>query len=155
MKTIMYFSNSKYMTAEKNKLSYIIISLFILSLVSCSALIAPYNEVAYQNATNLKVESLAIMDKATGPYDDYQRVTGELMIKLKQAYEYSKGIPKNQFSAKQWEVMIDPDGGMIGGFIEKWKTSGRLNETFVIEAKGNVEKGFEEIIKLESAKIKN
>ena len=126
----------------------------LISIAACGALIAPYNETAYQNATNLKVESLALMDKATEPYSEHQEEVDELMIKIDQAYEFSKGLPKNELSTAQWEIMKDPNGHMLGGFIEKWKESETLREIFVEEVKGQVSKGFDEIIKLESLKIK-
>ena len=126
----------------------------LLMIVGCGHLIAPYNETAYQNATNLKVESLALMDKATEPYSENEQSVENLNIKLEQAYEFAKGLPKNEITAKQWWIMIDPDGNMLGGFLQKWKNDGSLNQIFVEEVKNQVSQGFDQIIELESAKIK-
>jgi hypothetical protein len=43
---------------------------------------------------------------------------------------------------------------MLGGFIKKWKNDGQLNKVFVEEMNGQVSQGFDQIIELESAKIK-
>lgn len=145
----------KVINSIRTKLLFVLFTkATLISLTACGALVAPYYETAYQNATNLKVESLALMDKATEPYSEHQEEVGKLMIKIDQAYEFSKGLPKNELSTAQWEIMKDPDGHMLGGFIEKWKESETLREIFVEEVKGQVSKGFDEIIKLESLKIK-
>ncbi len=125
-----------------------------LALAGCGHYIAPYNETAYQNATDLKVESLALMDKATEPYAENAQEVQALMIKVDQAYEFSKGIPKNDLATKQWKIMLDPKGNMLGGFIEQWKEQGQLNMVFVDEMKGQISQGYDQIIELESAKIK-
>lgn len=153
MKLYLYY---KVVNSITTKLLILLFAKAILiSIAACGALIAPYNETAYQNATNLKVESLALMDKAIEPYSEHEQEVNELMIKIDQAYEFSKGLPKNELSTKQWEIMKDPNGNMVGGFIEKWKESGKLRELFVEEVKGEVSSGFDEIIKLESKKIKD
>jgi len=125
-----------------------------LLLVSCAPIIAPYNETAYQNATNLKVESLVLMDNAIEPYSEHEESIEQLNMKIDQAYEYAKGLPNNSLTTKQWKIMIDPNGNMLGGFLIKWKNDGSLNGVFVQEAKMQVSQGFDQIIELESAKIK-
>ena len=57
----------------------LILSLALLSLAACS-LIAQYDQVAYEHATNAKVDTLALMDKATGSYSDHQKEIGALVI---------------------------------------------------------------------------
>ena len=139
---------------EINKYKYFLIIFTYIALTGCGHYIAPYNETAYQNATDLKVESLALMDNASRPYTDYTQEVQSLMIKVDQAYEFSKGIPKNDIVTKQWQKMLDPDGNMLGGFIKKWKNDGQLNIVFVEEMNGQISQGFDQIIELESAKIK-
>jgi len=46
--------------------------LYIFILNGCASLISPFNQTAYEYATSLKVEALALMDKATEPYTNHQ-----------------------------------------------------------------------------------
>lgn len=43
----------------------------LLILTACAS-ITPFSQRAYEQAVSLKVESLALMDKATLPYDHHQ-----------------------------------------------------------------------------------
>jgi hypothetical protein len=132
----------------------------ILFLVSC-ALMTGYDPTSYKTATDLKAESLILMDKATVEPDAAQLAKIEDMrVKLSKAYEYEAGKEgPNQITVKQWKTLNDPDGGLIGGFLKKWEgkkgTGEGLNPVLVTEAKGLVEDAFNEIIKIESAKVKN
>ncbi len=136
------------------KLSSLWLILSISAVTGCSSLIDKYDQVAYQNATSIKVESLALMDKATSSYSDNETAVDELIIKVDKAYEYANGRPNNEIVTKQWVIMKDPSRNLLGGFLVRWKEKGSLSKTFVIEAKKNVSFGFDQIIGLESGKIK-
>lgn len=129
--------------------------LFLLALLSggCSSLIAEYDQVAYQQATSLKVDSLAVMDKAVEQYTEHENAINELNIKVEKAYEYAKGRPKNEIITKQWHILKDPDRHLLGGFIKLWKEKGQLSALLVSEAKGNVSLAYDQIIGLESGLI--
>jgi hypothetical protein len=151
---VKLYDYKKLMNSIGTKLLLLLFTKAILiSVISCGALIAPYNETAYENATKLKVESLALMDKATEPYSEHQQEVEELMIKIDQAYEFSKGLPKNELSTKQWQILMDPDRNLFGGFIKMWKEKSTLSQPFVDNMKRQVSKGYDQIIELESAKI--
>jgi hypothetical protein len=79
-------------------------ALLVLALVVAAACgtISPYNPVAYQNAVSLKVDSLNLLEKATTPYDGHKGEVESLQRELEKAYEYAKGLPKNEVSTKQW-----------------------------------------------------
>jgi hypothetical protein len=70
------------------------------------------------------------------------------------AYEYAKGRPKNTFSARQWEILKDPERNLLGGFLKKWKDEKVLGKTFVDDAIELVGDAFDTIIGLESGKVK-
>ena len=95
--------------------------------------------------TDLKVESLTLIDKATEPYSDHEQEVQSLILKVDQAHEFAKGLPNNKLTTKQWAIMIDPNGNMLGGVLEKWKNNGQLNAVFVQEVHGQVSKGFDQI----------
>ena len=136
------------------RLSVLWLLLLSLTIGGCSLLIAKYDKVAYQQATSLKVESLALMEKATNSYSTHEGAVEELKVKVDKAYEYAKGRPKNEIITKQWSIMKDPKRNLLGGFLTRWKEKGTFSKTFVTEAKGNVSLGFDQIIGLESGLIK-
>lgn len=123
--------------------------------IACTSLIAPYNETAYENATSLKAEALALMSKATECYSNHEERVEALLVSVEQAYEFVKGIAENGESTRQWEIIKDPEGNMLGGFMKRWKKAGQLGETFVENAKDDlVGPAFDKVIRLEALKIR-
>lgn len=123
-------------------------------LAGCSNLSPPYDAVAYQAATSLKVDALRLMALAETDYPQNAEQVNKFLISLKKAYEYANGRPKNELVAKQWEIMLDPERNLLGGFLSRWKEQGRLSQIFIAGAQGNVAMAFDQIIGLESGKIK-
>ncbi len=136
------------------KLTVLWLTLWVISASGCAALIDKYDKVAYQNATSIKVDALVLMDKATEPYSQNESCVEELKIQVEKAYEYAKGRPKNEIVTKQWAIMKDPNRNLLGGFLERWKDKKTLSKIFITEAKNNISLGFDQIIGLESGKIK-
>lgn len=130
-----------------------LIFLLVIGFSSCTS-ISIFNETAYEQATSLKVEALILMDKATEPFDSHLRQVESLAASVEKAYEFAKGRPKNEISAKQWEILKDPDRNLLGGFLKRWKEESTLSRVFVNEAKLLVRDAFDTIIGLEGGKIK-
>lgn len=137
----------------RQKLAVMPLLWVVFLFVSCAPLIAPYNETAYQYATSIKAESLILMERATESYSVHSNEVDDLRLRLRQAYEFANGLPKNDLSTRQWEILIDPNRNQLGGFLKRWEDNGELNAVFVNEMKSEVEKAFDEIIRLESGKI--
>ena len=137
-------------------------TLFTLTVSTCLVLIgacappliATYSQAAYEQATSAKVESLELMDKATEPYGQHAQAVQSLTRKIDKAYEYAQGRPNNEISASQWRKLKDPDKNLLGGFFKRWKDQGRLSRTFVDNAKELISSAFDQIIQLESGKIR-
>ena len=123
-----------------------------LALLSACSLIAHYDQVAYEHATSAKVDTLALMDKATGSYDDHQKEIDALIIELNKAYEYDRGRSLNKITVAQWDVLRDPNRNLVGGFLKMWKAKGSLSTTFIAEKKLQITDAFDQIIALESGK---
>jgi hypothetical protein len=123
-----------------------------LVILSCSS-ISVYSPEAYKKAVDLKVESLNLMALATMPYTDFEDDIDFLNTELSKAYEFSKGRPENEISTKQWEILINPDGNLLGGFLKRWGEEGTLSQMFVTEMQTLVSDAFDTIIGLESGKI--
>ena len=131
------------------RVAAVLSTLLLFANVACAPLIAGYNQVAYENATYLKAESLLLMDEATQPYSQHAQQVDDLRVQLAKAYEYARGIPDNDVAARQWAILKDPKRDLLGGFLELWKRNGKLGETFVNEAKPLVAQAFDYIICLE------
>ncbi|SRR5260221_14709556 len=121
---------------------------------ACRPLISTFSPIAYEQATSLKVDAVALMGRATEPYADHRAETESLTVRLAKAYEFAKGRPNNDISAQQWRILIDSERNLLGGFLARWKNESKLSAIFVTEAKGLVSDAFDTIIGLESGKIK-
>jgi hypothetical protein len=130
-------------------------ALLLVAAAACGPSIALFSERAYNQATTLKVEALALMDKATEQFADHADEVQALRLRVDAAYEYARGRPKNELSTRQWEVLRDPERNLLGGFLRRWEQRGSLGAAFVTEAKGLIAEAFDLIIGLESGKIKS
>jgi len=130
------------------------ISIFTCCLIawSCSP-ISVFSPDAYKQAVDLKVEALNLMSFAASPYADYEEEVLYLKTELKKAYEFALGRPNNEISAGQWEILINEEGNLLGGFLKRWEVEDALSEMFVSEMQMLVSDAFDTIIGLESGKI--
>ncbi len=126
---------------------------FLILLISCTS-ISQFSQEAYNQAVTLKVESLTLMDYAVEEYSTHADNVEHLKKELRKTYEFAKGRPDNEISTKQWEILIDENRSLLGGFLKRWKDEGTLSETFVIEVQLLVNDAFDTIIGLESGKVK-
>lgn len=125
----------------------------LVSFVGCIS-ISRFDQYSYAQTTSLKVDALELMDLAVNDYSTYQKNDLEFQTKLKKVYEYEKNRPKNEITVKLWDKLIDPNGHLLGGFLNRWKNENKLNPTFIAEEKKLVGKAFDQISGLESKKIK-
>jgi len=128
--------------------------LFVCAALPACSLIAHYDQVAYEHATNAKVDTLALMDKATGSYSDHQKEVEALVNELDKAYEYDRGRQLNRITIAQWDILRDPNRNLVGGFLKMWKAKGTLSPVFVAEKKKQIADAFDQIIQLESGKMR-
>jgi len=126
---------------------------FVLFLMSCSSS-AIFNQKAYEQTTSLKVDALTLMDKAIEPYANHQAAIDGLKLNMEKAYQYCKGLPNNDETIKQWEIIIDPNRNSLMGFVHRWETQKQLKLDFINDVKGLVSDGFDAVIELESGKRK-
>ena len=129
------------------------IATLVLFVVGCAS-ISQYSHYAYIQAVNLKVDSLNLMDNGVEEFSQHEKEVKDLTLNIEKAYQYEKGRPKNDETTKMWEILKSPDRDLLGGFFTLWKKQGKLNEMYIAEKKKQIEKAFDEIIGLESGKIK-
>jgi hypothetical protein len=126
----------------------------LAAATACAPLIARFDAQAYSQAVSLKVDALALMDGAAEPYAQHEAEAKALVLKLDKAFEYAQGKPHNELSARQWQVLKDPQRHLLGGFLGRWKAESTLGHAFILEKKGQVGAAFDQIIGLESGKLK-
>lgn len=127
--------------------------LVVLSLSGCAPLIADYSLEAYKNATTLKAETQALIDKSNDTYNSHAKEVDALTTKINAAYEFAAGTPYNQLSAQQWQILRDPNGALYGAFIAEWKQRTRIPKPKAREdIKHLIGEAFDEIICLEANK---
>ena len=140
-------------TIEKNP--FTVFRTFLLAaliLTACSS-VSIYSPEAYKQAVDLKIESLNLMSFATMSYSEYEEDVTYLKTELQKAYEFAKGRPNNEISTKQWEILVDENRNLLGGFLKRWQDEETLSEMFVSEEQKIVSDAFDTIIGLESGKI--
>lgn len=130
----------------------VLLGLLLLALSACGPAISEFNARAYEQATSLKVEALALMDAATRPYSEHAEAVQQLKTDLQKAYEFAKGRPNNEISARQWRILIDAERDLLGGFLADWQEQSSFSSAFVDEKKTQVARAFDTIIELESGK---
>jgi hypothetical protein len=128
--------------------------LFLLAFAACST-ISTYDQTAYLQAVNTKVDALALMAKAVEPYTNYRNEVAQFLIELDKAYEYERGRPLNTDTIKQWNILRNPAGDLLGGFLKEWKDEGKLLPVYVERKRAQIGTAFDQIIQLESGKIKS
>lgn len=132
----------------------ILLPLLLVFSQSCSSQISLFNERAYEQAVNLKVEALYLVDRADKPYAEHEQEILELRLNLQKALEFARGRPDNEISIRQWEILIDPNRNLLGGFLARWEANGKLSPVFIMEFRSIISDSFDDIIGLESGKIK-
>lgn len=140
-------------TKLASKLKVLTFVVGFVVLAGC-ATISGFDQQAYTYTTSVKVDALNVMDLAVNDYAGHTKEVKELRTQLQKIYEYEKNRPKNEITLKQWDILLDPEGHLLGGFLKRWETQKTLSKTFVVEAKKLVDKAFDQIAGLESKKIK-
>ena len=134
------------------KSNYLLVITFFV--VGCASTISFFDQFSYKETISAKIEALALMDKAVEDYDSQKESIESVVKAMNKVYEYEKNRPKNTETTKMWEILLDPNKNLFGGFLKKWETDKKENQTFIDQAKPQVEKAFDIIIDLENKKIK-
>ncbi|WP_395044203.1 hypothetical protein [Flavobacterium sp.] len=132
-----------------------ILLLFLLSLVSCtSTKTALFDQYSYQKATELKVETSNLIDKATTSYSANKLQIDKLLLDVEKLVEYEKNKPNNEISFAMWTILNDKEKNLLAGFFKRWEEKDKLSATFSQEAKKQVLEAFDLLIQYEVKKDK-
>lgn len=131
----------------------ILVAVCVLVLSGCITT-ARFDQRAYEATVDLKVDSLVLAEQSTEPYTNHVAEAESIVIRVRKAQEYAKGIPNNDKTVAQWALVADPEGGGIVGYIEDWKEAEQFAEFEVEESLLLLAQQFDDIIALEAAKLK-
>lgn len=130
------------------------IVLFLFSLIAGCATISQFDHYAYVQSTSVKVDALNLMDLAVNDYSSQTSPVKDVEIQIQKIYEYEKNRPKNEITIGLWDKLRDPQKNLYGGFIARWKNEGTLKRAFIDNSKELVSDAFDQLLQLESKKIK-
>ena len=139
-------------TLLKNKV-VLLLALFLF-FQSCATLISPYDHYAYVQTISVKVDALNLMDLATDSFHLHKKEIAAVQTAMKKIYEYEKFRPKNEITTKMWHTLKDTSRNLFGGFIVKWEKEKVVSKTYLENKKPQIATAFDQIIELESKKIK-
>ena len=122
-----------------------------IGIISCTTT-AQFDQVAYTQITSVESDALSLMDKATEDYSTHTQEIDDVSNKIQKAYLYDKNRPNNKKAEEMWNLIIDPEGHLYGGFLARWKAESKLNTAFINEAKKKMEVNFDRLKQLESKK---
>ncbi len=141
------------------------ITIYLLTLLtlSCTPLISLYDADTFKDTTELKARCMILMTHGTEPFADYSRDADAVLASAWSLYERQKVRSQNNLTFGQWQLLMDDkvmsDKAMetkaiLPPFFERWKKEGRMGSAYVEEKRKIVERAFNEILKLESVKIR-
>jgi uridine phosphorylase len=129
--------------------------LLLLLLTGCGSSISLFDQYAYTQTTSIKVDASDVMVLATQDFQAHQKEVADLTREIRKIYEYDKNRPQNGKTVQQWDLMMDPKGGLLGGFLKEWQNKGKLDSVYVVEKITEIGLGFDQVIYLEIAKNKS
>ncbi|MCL5266866.1 MAG: hypothetical protein M1469_02035 [Bacteroidetes bacterium] len=128
------------------------LAMVVIIVAGCSFSSAVFNQRAYEQSVSLKVDALLLMDKATGPFEWSKPDVDAIKLEFAKAYEYAKGLPHNEETVAQYNIMMDTTKASFFGFLTRWESEGKLGAAFVTNSKAVVSDQFDRIMALESGK---
>jgi len=126
------------------------LAFLLLFAVGCS--ISPFRQQSVDVAEELRDQSVALMAQAVEPFDDHRDSVGALQTRLYVQLEAESARADNGESIKQWGLLADPGGALLGGFLTRWEAKGTLGQLFVNSKRTQVVAAFRIIIETERAK---
>lgn len=137
---------------KKIKLNYLLL-LATSFLISCNALkTAPYDQFSYQKTTEIKVDAIRLIDKATSLYQDNITEIQHLENEIAKIVEYEKYKPNNELTYEMWQILANENKNLLAGFFKRWKEKEKLSPFFVKEAKTQITEAMNLLLQYEGKK---
>lgn len=129
----------------------------VLSFSACRT-IAIFDANTFQKTSVLKAKVVVLMDHSTEEYSKYSDKVDDILIEAESIYAMQKAREKNLTTIVQWQKLMEKDAvthqSVLPGFFTLWKKKKILSQEFIDAAKEQISDGFDEILKLEGAKLK-
>ena len=136
----------------KKRLEVLTVVFGVLLLVGCVTT-ARFDQRAYEMTIDLKVDSLVLVEQSVGHYTNHVAACEAVLLRVRKAHEYAKGIPNNDKTILLWATLNDPEQGSLAGTIADWKAAGMFSGFEVEESVPLIGTQFDAIIELEAAKL--
>jgi hypothetical protein len=107
-----------------------------------------YNQAELDKVTALEADSVALVKKGTEPYAEHSSDIAKVNKEFEAAEQFAQKQPDSQMLVKQFEIMNDPNGALLGKALADWQKKGTLTEGYILATAPNIEDGYGEIIKL-------
>lgn len=141
-------------TYSRIKIYLLLFSFFTLTLSfqSCGPKILQDVFSLEQNEI-IKTDAIALMKRAGKNYSSMEGDVNDLKSRINTLIDHEKDRGEtNVKTVKMWELMMDPNEKLLGGFLARWENEGKLNGPFIKEIAKQVSGNFDKIIKYEKKK---
>jgi hypothetical protein len=129
------------------------ILIILTVLLSCQATkTALFDQYSYQKTTELKVETVNLIDKSTTAFADNKVAVEKLHLDIEKLIEYEKNKPNNELTFAMWQILNDKEKNLLAGFFKRWEQKGTMSAIFVSEAKKQIIEGMDLLIQFEIKK---
>jgi hypothetical protein len=123
----------------------------ILLLSACAPVYSPY---IYDQTAELKIQSLAIINKATESFEK-NKLKIELLKSDLESIQLQEQMRKhNNIKVKQWNLLLDPKGYLLYGTLNKWQRDTTMTEEFINLQRKLLGEAFDLIQETEKQRLK-
>ncbi len=127
----------------------------LLTLIACTTTkTAIFDHYSYQKTTEIKIETIHLLNKATEPYENHTEAIQKLKIEIEKLIEYEKNKPNNEITYAMWLLINDKEKNLLASFLEKWNEKQKITPAFIQEAKQQITEAFDLLIQYETKKDK-
>ena len=148
------------MLISRNTMRAFGVALMALVLAACAGIpaipgspaSAPFDQLAYQNAANVKAQALALIDRAGEKYATRRAEAEALIAEIDRAYSYAQSRPNNQIATQAWEVIRNPQGGSVVAYVRTWQQRGSLPPAFRLEKRRQLAGHLDYVVCIEANK---
>lgn len=121
-------------------------------LVGCGTTTAPFDQTAQTNVEQLKVQTLALVDKSGAKFAANQKDVVALTAKYDSAASAAASVEKNEPVTQAWGIIRGPQSGSAVEYFNTWKKRGAMRPAIRAEKKAQIGRHFDYLICLETAK---
>jgi hypothetical protein len=121
-------------------------------LLGCGTTTAPFDPATQLNIEQLKVQTLALIDKSGTKFTASQAAVTALTAKYDAAASAAAAIPKNEAVTAAWGIIRGPQSGSAVEYFNTWKQRGVMRPAIRVEKKTQIGQHFDYLICLEAAK---